>query len=72
MKFSITFKTPDVIDSISKYDVEYYRKENPHFETDEEAVEDIRDFLSKWLRYGELVTIDFDTVAQTSVVKKNK
>mgnify|MGYP003402471411 CR=1 FL=1 len=72
MKFSFTFKTPDVTDSISKYDVEYYMEENPHFETADEAIDDIQNFLSKWLKYGELVTITFDTVAQTAVVCKNK
>lgn len=72
MKFSITFKTPDVTDSISKYEVKDYMEENPSFETPGEAILDIQKFLSKWLRYGELVTIEFDTVAKTAIVCKNK
>ena len=53
MKFSLTFKTPDVTDQLE----------------DAEA-ERAREFLKKWLEYGEYVTIDFDTEAGTAEVRR--
>jgi len=58
MKFSLTFKTPDVTDQV---DVPAGQKK--------EAIED---FLRKWLEYGEYVTLDFDTELGTAVVRRQR
>lgn len=53
MKFKISFKTPDAIEQV--YDL-------PKF-TQEIA----RDFMQKYMKYGEYITIEFDTEANTAV-----
>lgn len=55
MKFHITFKTPDAVD----YAVD---------EHGQEFKEEIKETAQKFVRYGELVTIEFDTETQTATV----
>jgi hypothetical protein len=56
MKIRLTFKTPDVIDTVM---TEY-------------PVEDIRDevqaAIRKWVRHDEYITVEIDTQAGTCVV----
>lgn len=57
MKFHITFKNPDAIDdSFEAMDL-----------SDDEKYE-IREKLEKWIRYQELITIEFDTENNTANV----
>lgn len=54
MKFQLTFKTPDAMDQLN-------------LETEEQK-HDITVFLEKWVKWGELVTIEFDSVRGTAKV----
>lgn len=64
MKLRLTFKTPDVIDqfldNLILEDDGVWNKEN------------IKDKLSKWIKYGEYITIEFDIDNQTATVIENK
>ena len=55
MKFSLTFKTPDVVDQLD--------------DLDDKKRNDAKNFLEKWIEYGEYVTIDFDTKLTTAKVR---
>lgn len=55
MKFTVTFKTPDVL--------QYATADA----TDGEQ-QDIKRTVAKFVKFDELVTIEFDTQAQTAVV----
>lgn len=57
MKFTLTFKHPNVIDQI----------ESDHGEADFEA---IKEFLPKYIQWGEYIKIEFDTEADTAQVIK--
>lgn len=70
-KFRVTLKDPDTLyDAIS----EQLDKELEKMDEDEaEAVRDIRqekygEIASKWFRYGEYLTVEIDTEANTCVV----
>lgn len=55
MKFEVMFKTPDAVDfGVS--------------DLDEEQQAAAKQFAANWVRYGELVTIQFDTVEETAKV----
>lgn len=53
MKFKISFKTPDAMEQV--YDLPEFAQENA------------RDFMQKYMKYGEYITIEFDTEAKTAV-----
>ena len=61
MKFTLTFKTPGVLDQIT---------EDNTFS--EEEAKDAMSFANQWLRYEELIDIEFDTKAKTAKVRKVK
>lgn len=80
MKFSLTFKTPDVLDQALE-ELEY----DPYTQCDcggccvdcermgEQAQMDqreIRMLAKQFVRYGEYLTVDFDSVAGTATVRK--
>jgi hypothetical protein len=68
MIVSITFKSPDsVFDAINDA-VWALKKEGKS--TSFDVREDIIDKLSKFIRYNEVVTIDFDLDANTATVRK--
>lgn len=58
MKFSLTFKTPDVLDQLSE-----------QFEENVDE-EDARDFAKNYLEYEEYITVSFDTVFNSAKVAK--
>lgn len=60
MKFTMTFKTPDVFDTIGQ--------NNP--ETLEEERDTFAAFAEQFISYGEQVSIEFDTEAGTATVLK--
>lgn len=55
MKFNVTFKTPDAV----YYAVDEYGQEHK---------EEIEETASKFVSYGEYVTIEFDTETKTATV----
>lgn len=59
MKFSITFKTPDAID----YAVDEHGQEHE---------EEIKETARKFVRWGELITVEFDTETQSATVLPNR
>ncbi len=60
MKFTLTFKTPDVMDVLGE-----------RF-SDEGEREEALTFASKFVRWSEYVDIEFDTNAQTARVLPSK
>lgn len=58
MKFTLSFKTPDVIDQALE-DID-----------EEDQREDIKRVADKFLQYGEYLRVEFDTEAQTATVKE--
>jgi hypothetical protein len=70
MKFRVVFKTPDAVEDALRSDLP-----EPADEDDEEAVyclqetiDEAIDFAARWVRYGESVTVEFDTEANTATV----
>ena len=75
MKFKVTFKSPD---AVYQSTVDAASDAAHHIIDDEErdqAMSDIRtdlmDFSDKWVRYGEYITIEFDTDNKTATVIPN-
>jgi len=75
MKFRITMKSPDAADCAIEdavgsalFDFEGTPEEEE--EKRAELTEEIGDFLGTWLKYGELLTVEFDTEANTATVMK--
>lgn len=60
MKFALTFKHPDVFDEI---------KEDAR---DKEEFESAKKFAENFVKYGEYLTVIFDTGTQTATVQKVK
>ena len=54
MKFTLSFKNPDVFDQL-------------HWD-DEEARERAKAFTAKYVKYGEYIAVEFDTEAETATV----
>lgn len=65
MIFDLTFKTPDVLDQVEFQEPDPNDEEAP---TIEEQRFDLKLALSKWLKYGENVTIRFNTTRMTATV----
>ena len=80
MIISVTFKCPDVVDDairraafreadseeeglLSVEDKEIYA---------ETRVLELETFLEKWVQYGELITVEFDTEAKTAFVRPQR
>ena len=55
MKFCVCFKTPDALD---------------YLDLDEDESEEALDFARQYVKYGEYITIEFDTDAGTAVAVK--
>jgi hypothetical protein len=55
MKFRLSFKTPDALDYLDEHD------------DDPEGVEAKKEFAKRFIKFGELVTVEFDTKAETAV-----
>jgi len=56
MKIRINFKTPDAVDYALE-DIE-----------DEDERENLKEFIAKWVEYGETVCIEFDSCEGTARV----
>ena len=81
MRFNITFKTPDAIEHALEEVGENFDHHDFFTEDDpdeamalaiEEAEDDCREFLSKFIQYGETITIEFDSFSGTATVKRIK
>lgn len=78
MKFQITFKTPDAVENaieeiVPKVELGDFDDEEAS-EADycrQKTVDDLKEFVARWVRYGECVTIEFDTDNCTAVVVHN-
>lgn len=74
MKFTVTMKTPDALDEAIKEieDTERSCFDGELSENDEEAIYDVlneaRNFASKFMRFGEYLTVEFDTKTKTATV----
>ncbi len=65
MKIKLTFKTPDVLDQLNT------RAYNDNDFIDDETAEQIRHtsvLLSKWIKWSEYLTVEFDLENQTAKV----
>lgn len=72
MKFKVHFKTPDAVDYAIK---EAIAQSTPPDMSDAEAdaffskkQDELLTCVLKWVKYGECVTIEFDTEADTAIV----
>lgn len=77
MKFRVTFKTPDVLDSaLSDAWSEAHCEDHEYrdagcsacIDASEESRHQVKELAEKFIEYGEYVTIEFDTETQTSTV----
>lgn len=73
MKFIVTFKTPDAVrTTIENVLPPAIQGDNEEEELYIYKVEKLVEFTAKWVKYGECITIEFDTEAGTAtVVPKN-
>jgi hypothetical protein len=69
MKFRITFKTPDTVDDTIK-DLTFADSEcdcglcpdcKETEESKHEVIQGIKTLIERYVRYGELITVEFDT-----------
>jgi hypothetical protein len=77
MRFTVTLKDPDCFDESVRRELERDLKERyPDLDVEErEALferryEKLQDFAGQWLKYGEYISIEFDTEAGTATVAK--
>ena len=79
MKFNISFKTPDAVEhAINEEMDEWANNEREKDMNEEEVIQDMIDdkieeftkFMDQWIQYGENITIEFDTEANTATVRK--
>ena len=76
MKFQVTLKDPDGPYDTIQDEAKRQVSEIEGLDEDEreslvdERVKKMRDFSGPWLKYGEYITVEFDTEAGTAVVVK--
>ena len=72
MIFTATFKTPDVLENtisdIVKHDTYHIRDLDEREATKEVITSQLTKFAQKWVRYGEYITVEFDTEKGTCKV----
>jgi len=65
MKFQVTFKTPDAVRDTLKREAE-------HLDASDPDVEDkLFRFASRWVTWGEQITVEFDTDKETATVLRH-
>lgn len=68
MKFTLTFKCPDVLDQVDNPEP----NEDPYIEEEWDKYysnkAEISKIVEKFIRWGELITVEFDTETLTAVV----
>ena len=72
MKFNVTFKTPDAVyetvKDISEQEACEVVDIDENCDKQSEIRTELEDFASKWVKFGEIVTIEFDTEKGTAIV----
>ena len=63
-KIRVVFKTPDAVDMAVQEAVQ----ENTPVDIQDQAAEQIKKSLEKFVRWGEQITVEFDTEAGTATV----
>jgi hypothetical protein len=63
MKFTLTFKTPDVTDAIREQLANQFSGDDL-----ENAIDDTAETVRKFIEYGENITVEFDILTQTAKV----
>lgn len=79
MKIQITFKHADAVDigideAIAKEGLLEALSEDDseaNYFLEASIKDEVKRDLSKWVSYGEYITVDFDTEAGTAIVKEN-
>lgn len=80
MKFTLHFKTPDVLDyTLEQYHDTHCEKHDEHDpecsacshleERSLQEIAEIQECANKFLQYGECLTVEFDTVLGTATVQ---
>ncbi len=85
MKFDIAFKSPDAVFYAVQSEVEHLQPteaerkefedmghEDPTAAWRDAKIEELTEFVAKWVYYGEGVTIEFDTETGTAAVETVK
>ena len=75
MKFKVTMKDPDVLDEAIIEAVEETVEDMP--DDEQKAIMDVRllkvkSITRKWFKYGEYLTVEIDTEAETCIVVPEK
>jgi hypothetical protein len=78
MKFTVYFKTPDAMHYAIEEAIEWVGYEDDQPPTDSEAAEEekykiteaMNAVAEKFMKYGEVITVEFDTEAKTATVLK--
>lgn len=69
MKINVTFKTPGIVDDAVAdavaENLPVFEFEEDKFEMTNNVENEVRNFLEKYIEYGEYVTIEFDTEMKT-------
>lgn len=72
MKFNVTFKDPDaLIDAVTDAVVEQPLLGLDEYEAElvrEKRISEVNELCQQWFQYGEYVTVEIDTVANTCTV----
>lgn len=71
MKFRITFKTPDVVEDAIRKAVSSNSSSEEENDLDDLRFE-CEDVVEKFVKYNELITVEFDTESSTATVIKAK
>lgn len=77
MRFQVYIKDPDVFDEEIKEAVDKELSASNLPKDEQEAIKPIRlhklyNFIDKWVEYGEYITVEFDTEANTAIVVPRK
>ncbi len=67
MKFTLNFKTPDVLEHAME-NLRDYMDESMDEDDKDELIEEAKNFASRWIEWGEGISVEFDTEAQTATV----
>lgn len=66
MKFRVTFKTPDAVETAIMDELSPRIAESEDEKLDrEDKIEELKEFASQWVKYDEYITVEFDTEAGT-------
>jgi hypothetical protein len=72
MKFRVVFKTPDALHDAVKDALGDEDEDDDEDESEDgPTAKSLISFAERWVRWGEYVTVEFDTVAGTATVVPN-